>query len=479
MMKRIICLSLLTCLSILALPMSFANTELTDVPAAVMDELHPTTAADIGTYDIPHVPKGYTWMQGHIPTDLVGTPVVFQIPSPRIYNYHFYVLQDGKLKEIPRNTDSRSRYFKSRFPQYAWIPSDSTYYIAIGHHQPQTLQVEIQEHDQFLSSESFRLFRIGLYYGLALMSVVFNLVFYLVFKDKRFITYCLLLFTTFVSFFYEDGMFYYFSDGQWTMDYLTVWNSSFTAIVALLFTYYFLGLEAVLLPYRKWFYMAASLLLSGALGYTITQQNILLHIVVVTCFLFALTCLFLAVRRFKQDVYARFLTLAFSLVVFTGILYVLYSRLDPLKYTWFDINTFRLVSALEIISISFAIIFKVKALQQENERYREELNNYLKALEVDAANPCAPESGYPAGMPLVATKDELADELRINHDLTDRETDVLRCIWDGLTNKEISERLFITVSTTKYHIGNLYMKLDVKNRNQVQVLGKAQWVRTQ
>src|SRR5690606_6779133 len=190
----------------------------------------------------------------------------------------------------------------------------------------------------------------------------------------------------------------------------------------------------------------------------LTRYNALMNLVLATCFLFALACLYLAIRRFKHDVYARFLTSAFTLVVFTGILYVLYSRIDSSTYTWFDINAFRLFSALEIISISFAIIFKVKALQHENEQYREELNNYLKALEVDAANQRARANGHPANPPTVATKDELANELRAIHELTERETDVLRCIWEGLTNKEISERLFITVSTTKYHTGNLYMK---------------------
>lgn len=49
-------------------------------------------------------------------------------------------------------------------------------------------------------------------------------------------------------------------------------------------------------------------------------------------------------------------------------------------------------------------------------------------------------------------------------DLTDRERDVLRLLIDGLSNNEIAERLIISPSTVKYHIGNIYTKLGVDSR---------------
>ncbi len=49
-------------------------------------------------------------------------------------------------------------------------------------------------------------------------------------------------------------------------------------------------------------------------------------------------------------------------------------------------------------------------------------------------------------------------------DLTDRERDVLKLLIDGLSNNEIAEKLIISASTVKYHIGNIYTKLGVDNR---------------
>lgn len=48
--------------------------------------------------------------------------------------------------------------------------------------------------------------------------------------------------------------------------------------------------------------------------------------------------------------------------------------------------------------------------------------------------------------------------------LTNRERDVLRLMVDGLNNAQIAERLVVSLSTVKYHIGNILMKLRVDNR---------------
>jgi DNA-binding CsgD family transcriptional regulator len=50
--------------------------------------------------------------------------------------------------------------------------------------------------------------------------------------------------------------------------------------------------------------------------------------------------------------------------------------------------------------------------------------------------------------------------------LSPREADVLRLLADGCGNREIGERLFMSVKTVERHLGNLYRKLDVTNRTQ-------------
>lgn len=58
---------------------------------------------------------------------------------------------------------------------------------------------------------------------------------------------------------------------------------------------------------------------------------------------------------------------------------------------------------------------------------------------------------------LMGIKDE-------NEVLSPREIEVLQALIDGLSNKEIGEKLFISISTVKTHVINIYSKLGVKNR---------------
>lgn len=50
--------------------------------------------------------------------------------------------------------------------------------------------------------------------------------------------------------------------------------------------------------------------------------------------------------------------------------------------------------------------------------------------------------------------------------LTSREYEVLQQLSKGLSNAEIAEQLFLSLSTVKTHVSNLLFKMDVKNRTQ-------------
>ncbi|MFB5192512.1 response regulator [Alicyclobacillus fastidiosus] len=51
--------------------------------------------------------------------------------------------------------------------------------------------------------------------------------------------------------------------------------------------------------------------------------------------------------------------------------------------------------------------------------------------------------------------------------LTDRETQVLNCLAQGMSNREIGQHLHVTEGTVKNHVSNLIAKLDLRDRTQV------------
>lgn len=59
-------------------------------------------------------------------------------------------------------------------------------------------------------------------------------------------------------------------------------------------------------------------------------------------------------------------------------------------------------------------------------------------------------------------------------EVSPRETDIVREICNGLSNKEISEKLFISLQTVKDHTHRIYIKTNVKSRVQLITLVKEQ-----
>ena len=51
--------------------------------------------------------------------------------------------------------------------------------------------------------------------------------------------------------------------------------------------------------------------------------------------------------------------------------------------------------------------------------------------------------------------------------LTEREQEILQLIWSGLKNKEIAERLSISVKTVEAHRANMMKKVRVSNAAQL------------
>lgn len=70
------------------------------------------------------------------------------------------------------------------------------------------------------------------------------------------------------------------------------------------------------------------------------------------------------------------------------------------------------------------------------------------------------------------------DSKVINHqkiselEITPREYEVLQSISEGLSNKEIADKLFLSESTIKTHVSNLLVKLNAKRRTQALQIAK-------
>src|ERR1700760_2955964 len=51
--------------------------------------------------------------------------------------------------------------------------------------------------------------------------------------------------------------------------------------------------------------------------------------------------------------------------------------------------------------------------------------------------------------------------------LSNREAEVAELVTKGLSNKEVANQLFVTEKTVKFHLTNIYKKMNVKSRAQL------------
>ena len=72
------------------------------------------------------------------------------------------------------------------------------------------------------------------------------------------------------------------------------------------------------------------------------------------------------------------------------------------------------------------------------------------------------------------SEEEAVNLVAANHKLTERERDVMMLAYEGLTNPDIADKLFISRHTVKRHMHNIFEKLDVSTRMELTHLVQSQ-----
>ena len=68
---------------------------------------------------------------------------------------------------------------------------------------------------------------------------------------------------------------------------------------------------------------------------------------------------------------------------------------------------------------------------------------------------------------LVNKMNELSEQKSSIDNLTQREREISKLVAEGLSNKEIASKLFITEGTVKNHISSILSKLGLSHRTQI------------
>lgn len=400
--------------------------------------------------------KGTYWFKIQLNQLKSQTNIVIQIANPHLDTVHCYQFDSlgRKLYEnITGNNFKEKDSAYLRYAQFSFKPTNKDIYIKTNFKKDVVFPVKIMAFEKFHKHEQINFFRLGLYYGFVLMVLAVNLFFYFTFRDFKFVFYCIFLFFIALTFAYSDGLALFISRNSYWLNHADLLIHLFVVIAGAVFATSFLEIERVY-PRLKWVGVALATTMFFAYLFHLIKGGMYPFYLGHICGLLLLSLYWLAgVWRFNKDVFARFFVIAYGFLLVLAYDFFLIRELG-LKFLNMTHNQLKLASILEMIVLSLTITYRVKMLQKENRYYRDEINRYIKqTLQADKQTGKIPQ--------------ETLESIREKFNLTARELEVLEKIMKGLNNSEIGEELFLSVNTVKYHIRNIYNKMEINSREEV------------
>lgn len=387
-------------------------------------------------------------------TSLKGDRLVFEIPTHNLTELSIYKKENGRVSMLAQNGNLFSEKIEgveTTIPTYSLKKDNlktSTYYFKTTFLKEANFPLRLYSEDQYYAQLIRHKSILSTYYGILLAVVLFNLALFFRLKEKVFLYYVCFLVSYSIAMLLCDGVlpreYWYFSffDSEAFLHLIVV-------ITMLLFTYQFLDLKTFYPQTKKViYYMILSMGLME-LTYLITKNYLFFAIGDIIAVISFLTMLVISITLYKKLNFARF-------YIFGYVILIIYSHYHVLGYDFgvYSIdayqNYFKVAGVADMVIFTYAISYRLESINNE---YRTQLSSLQKLLDQDYARESG-ETPYTIG-----SAEGASDTL-----LTMREMEVLKCLGKGSTNAEIADQLFISQNTVKFHIRNIYQKLEVKSR---------------
>ena len=370
---------------------------------------------------------------------------VFRIINPHIHN----------VKAFQNNIELSPLSYE----RYITVPfiSNNEVFVRVEPRKESYLPIEIMEETDFLLQEKVQTLLIGLYFGFALFIMISNVFYFFVFDDAAFIYYSLFLFSTSFGLFVTDGMLNFIGFTERTIDFLIVLAYTLVAFFSSKFSSNYLQLDVYypklkLLPYA----IGSAILILGSF-YLVTDNFIFLIAISILVFSVFLIYWLAGVTLFKKNFFIKVFTFAFVVIFLLSVNYYVF-KVFGISSASLNATNIKLGGFIEMIVLSLAVIYRMKVLKKENRFMRHKIVTYaseLKKLVEEASNK------------------QMDEKLNFENLLSVRESEIFELIVASKSNQEIANQLNISLNTVKFHIKNIYEKLQVKSRKEVLFIAKS------
>jgi len=261
-----------------------------------------------------------------------------------------------------------------------------TCYLRVASETVLFLPIEISTSEAFLDKSKRRVLGLGIYYGLILAMVVYNLVLYFSLRDRNYFWYVLYVSFLGLYFFGINGLLHEYIFSSVSGGMIVRMDLSFLGVALLgtgLFTRSFLMTRRNA-PLADKFLIFYTVLAGILVAFSPFSGSSTVKFYTT----FGLVATFIPIgaglicwkRGFRP---ARFFLLAWTVFTFGGIVYAL-TWSGVLPFTELNLHSFQIGSAFEAIILSLALSDRVRILRWEREEARRQERRYMELAITDA-----------------------------------------------------------------------------------------------
>ena len=404
--------------------------------------------------------NGIYWIKLQINNNIEKDLIAF-IPTHNIDKIELYKLENSGLNYISSSGNSIPKddlpvYYK--FPAFNLEASKTaTYYLKTYFLKEANFPIKILSEKKFTSRVMSKKTINSMYYGTCLMIFLLNIFFFIKFKEKYFLYYLVFIVSIAFNFLLYDGSLIDVFRGNAFYYKLETITHLFEEISLLFFSISFLGLKTKSPKFKKISFVFPIAIVVLYLLFFITDNYIISAIGdLIGISIFPILWVF-GIYYIKEVQYAKFYVLGYLLILPLAVMYFL-----GYSFGWWKIDgemlILKIVGWFDMIVFTYAISYRMKVHQDENNKTT--INNLINQIKnIDLSSNTKLEKKLIDPYFVFLTDNKLT-----NQPLTLREIEILKSINKGLNNAEIAEKFFISKNTVKYHIRNIYSKVEVNNR---------------
>ncbi len=425
------------------------------------------------------IQNGSYWFKLKVDSTATSHNLIAYFPTHNIEYLEIFTLTDQKLQFLSKTgnlvvKDSLALNYK--YPSFKISQKDigKTFFLKVHFPQGSNFPLKIISESDFEGKNTFDLIYISFFYGISIVVLLIHLFYSFKFKNPYYLYYFGFLFTLMLNLLLFDGTLLHIFRPFKTQIWVELGFHVMEEICLLAFSIHFLSLKKRMPSFVKLAYSFPVLLVLAYIAFFFTGQ---FTIVAITDAVGICTMLFLwglGVYYWKEDPYAKFYVIGYLIFMPLGVYYFIGYGLGWWPVTGEDIIV-KIGSIIDMLVFTYAITFRMKVQESKKNEKLLELEKEITQVKLDAEKKKIELEKEITQVKLDTENREfylifLKDNDYSNSPLTLKEVEVLELLNEGLTNAQIAEKLFVSLSTTKTHVSNIFRKFNVKNRKELKVV---------